>query len=249
MNLAFMVAGTEKARSVYESISKGIPVVETEDADVIVALGGDGFMLHALHTYPSKKIYGINCGTTGFLLNGYPKKPLIEKIKEAEETILNPLSMNARTMNGDTFCYLAINEVALLRETRQAAKIGIYVDDEHQIDLICDGVLVCTPAGSTAYNLSAHGPILPLTSHMLALTPISCFRPRRWRGALLPSDAKIRFVSMENDKRPVSLSADYQEIRDIQEVEVILDKNINYSLLFDPEHNLEERILREQFLI
>ncbi|MFQ5784475.1 MAG: NAD kinase [Alphaproteobacteria bacterium] len=221
-----------------------------EEAEVIVALGGDGLMLETLHRYLSRgvPIYGMNCGTVGFLMNEFAADGLPERLENAERTELHPLEMRARDVHGEETSALAINEVSLLRETRQAAKIRISVDGKLRApELICDGVLVATAAGSTAYNLSAHGPIVPLGAEVLALTPISAFRPRRWRGALLPAQAHIRFEILGNGKRPVSAVADYTEVRDVSEVNVAEKRDVTLSLLFDPGHSLEERILAEQF--
>ena len=221
-----------------------------DQADVIVALGGDGFMLETLHRFLSRKlpIYGMNRGTDGFLMNSYDEADLAGRIARAQPTVLHPLRMLAEDQRGERHEALAINEVSLLRQTRQAAKIRISVDGRVRApELVCDGVLIATPAGSTAYNLSAHGPILPLGVDVLALTPISAFRPRRWRGALLPGIAEVRFEILEADKRPVSAVADYVEVREVVDVSVRVDRRIGATLLFNPDHNLEERILHEQF--
>ena len=219
------------------------------DADVIVALGGDGFMLQTLHSFTGKgkPIYGMNLGSVGFLMNDYREDDLVERLKAAEHAEIHPLKMTAHSPKGVTEAR-AFNEVSLLRETRQAAKIRITVDGKPRIsELICDGVLVSTPAGSTAYNLSAHGPILPIDAALLALTPISAFRPRRWRGALLPHRAKVRFEILESAKRPVSAVADDFEVRDVSAVDVAEDRSIAMTMLYDAGHNLDERILSEQF--
>jgi NAD+ kinase len=220
-----------------------------QDADVIVALGGDGFMLQTLHTFTAsrKPIYGLNLGSVGFLMNEYRKDDLLERLAAAEKAEIHPLKMQAYTADG-CITARAFNEVSLLRETRQAAKIRITVDGKARIsELICDGVLVSTPAGSTAYNLSAHGPILPIDAALLALTPISAFRPRRWHGALLPHRAKVRFEILECAKRPVSAVADDFEVRDVTAVDVAEDRSIAMTMLYDAGHNLDERILSEQF--
>jgi len=220
-----------------------------EDADIVVALGGDGFMLQTLHNFTSRRkpIYGMNRGTVGFLMNEYSTDTLPERLAAAEKAVIHPLKMLAHTAEGETTAR-AFNEVSLLRETRQAAKIRITVDGKPRIsELICDGVLVSTPVGTTAYNLSAHGPILPIDAALLALTPISAFRPRRWRGALLPHRAKVRFEILENSKRPVSAVADDFEVRDVVAVDVAEDRSISMTMLYDAGHNLEERILSEQF--
>jgi NAD+ kinase len=218
-------------------------------ADVIVALGGDGFMLQTLHAFlkTGKPIYGMNLGSVGFLMNEYREDALLDRLRVAEQAVVHPLRMTAHTRDKPVEA-LAFNEVSLLRETRQAAKIRIMVDDRPRIaELICDGVLVSTPAGSTAYNLSAHGPILPIDAALLALTPISAFRPRRWRGALLPHRARVRFEILESGKRPVSAVADDFEVRDVTAVDVAEDRSIAMTMLYDKGHNLDERILSEQF--
>jgi len=220
-----------------------------EDANIVVALGGDGFMLQTLHRFIGKEkpIYGMNQGTVGFLMNEYRQAELPERLAAAERAVIHPLKMIARTPSGAVEAR-AFNEVSLLRETRQAAKIRILVDGRPRIsELICDGVLVATPAGSTAYNLSAHGPILPIDADLLALTPISAFRPRRWRGALLPHRAKVRFEIQESGKRPVSAVADDYEVRDVTAVDVAEDRTISMTMLYDAGHSLDERILAEQF--
>jgi NAD+ kinase len=223
--------------------------VGPEACDIVVALGGDGFMLQTLHAFLGKEkpIYGMNVGSVGFLMNEYRKENLEPRLAAAERAIVHPLRMQAHSPKGMTEA-LAFNEVSLLRETRQAAKIRIHVDGRPRIsELICDGVLVSTPAGSTAYNLSAHGPILPIDAALLALTPISAFRPRRWRGAILPHRAKVRFDILENRKRPVSAVADDFEVRDVASVDVAEDRTVSMTMLYDQGHNLDERILAEQF--
>ncbi|MSP41884.1 MAG: NAD kinase [Alphaproteobacteria bacterium] len=221
-----------------------------DQADVIVALGGDGQMLVTIHQFMARNIpiYGMNRGSLGFLMNEYNADNLPERLNKAEVTCLNPLRMRATDARGENFEGLAINEVSLLRSTRQVAKIRIFIDGRARLDeLNCDGVLVATPAGSTAYNLSAHGPILPIKSGALALTPISAFRPRRWRGALLPKSAVVLFEILERDKRPVSAVADMLEVRDVARVEVSMAEDITVPILFDAGHDLDERILMEQF--
>jgi NAD+ kinase len=218
-------------------------------ADVIVALGGDGFMLQTLHAFigKGKPIYGMNLGSVGFLMNEYREDALEERLAAAEHAEVHPLRMRAHGRDGLVEA-LAFNEVSLLRETRQAAKLRVIVDERPRIaELICDGILVSTPAGSTAYNLSAHGPILPIDAALLALTPISAFRPRRWRGALLPHRARVRFEVLESGKRPVSAVADDLEVRDVSAVDVAEDRGIAMTMLYDAGHNLDERILSEQF--
>ncbi|HEX4371559.1 MAG TPA: NAD kinase [Rhizomicrobium sp.] len=219
------------------------------DANIIVALGGDGFMLQTLHAFlgTGKPIYGMNLGSVGFLMNEYRPDTLIERLGAAERAVIHPLRMRAETARGTTEA-LAFNEVSLLRQARQAAKICIQVDERVRIaELICDGVLISTPAGSTAYNLSAHGPILPIDAALLALTPISAFRPRRWHGALLSHRARVRFEVRESAKRPVSAVADDFEVRDVSAVDVAEDRSIAMTMLYDAGHNLDERILAEQF--
>jgi NAD+ kinase len=221
-----------------------------DGADVIVALGGDGFMLQTLHTFldSDKPIYGMNLGSVGFLMNEFHEDSLQERLAAAESAKVHPLRMRAKTSQ-TTIESCAFNEVSLLRQTRQAAKIRIVVDDKvRTAELICDGVLVSTPAGSTAYNLSAHGPILPIDAALLALTPISAFRPRRWRGALLSHRAHVRFEILEARKRPVSAVADDLEVRDVVSVDVAEDRSIGKTMLFDAGHSLDERILAEQFV-
>jgi NAD+ kinase len=250
-HLAFVAADTEVAQAALKRLHGRYPHVPPEEADLIVALGGDGFMLETLHRYLDRQvpIYGMNRGTVGFLMNAFREHGLMERVNKAQPVVLHPLRMIAKLSNGETCEALAINEVSLLRETRQAAKIRIRIDGKERLDeMICDGVLVSTPAGSTAYNLSAHGPIVPLGAGILALTPISAFRPRRWRGALLPHTATVTFEILEAGKRPVSAVADYTEARDVVEVDVREDRSLDLTLLFDPEHNLEERIITEQFL-
>ena len=220
-------------------------------ADVIVALGGDGFMLQTLHSLTGRglPVYGMNCGTIGFLMNSYAADALYERIAEAEETVINPLSMRAVNTKGKVSDALAINEVSLLRQGPQAAKLRIIVDGRERLtELVCDGALVATPAGSTAYNYSAHGPILPIGSDVLALTAMSAFRPRRWRGALLPHTAVVRFEVLEPEKRPVMADADSRSsVRDVASVEITSMLDVRHRLLFDAGHGLEERLIGEQF--
>ena len=218
-------------------------------ADVIVALGGDGFMLQTLHAFleRGKPIYGMNFGTVGFLMNEYNEADLTDRLAKAEQATVHPLRMRVTTVD-ECVDALAFNEVSLLRQTRQATKLRILVDGKVRMpELICDGILVATPAGSTAYNFSAHGPILPIDSALLALTPISAFRPRRWHGALLPHRARVRFEVLETQKRPVSAVADALEVRDVISVDVAQDGTISMVMLFDNGRNLDERILTEQF--
>jgi NAD+ kinase len=248
--IAFVAADTEAGSAALKRLQDRYPHVPPEEAEVIVALGGDGFMLETLHRWLHRgvPIYGMNRGTVGFLMNGFREHGLPERLHRAQPVELHPLRMVARLGDGSIVEALAINEVSLFRETRQAAKLQIRIDGKVRLDeLICDGALVSTPAGSTAYNLSAHGPIVPLGAGIMALTPISAFRPRRWRGALLPHHARVSFEVLEAGKRPVSAVADYTEARDVMEVEVREARDVRLTLLFDPEHNLEERILAEQF--
>lgn len=225
--------------------------VPVEEADVIVALGGDGFMLHTLHRTMDLEtpVYGMNRGTVGFLMNAYSEDNLIERLAAAEETVINPLEMLAVDPEGGEHRALAINEVSLLRAGPQAAKLRISIDGRVRMEeLMCDGALVATPAGSTAYNYSAHGPILPIGSDVLALTAIAAFRPRRWRGALLPKSAHVRFDVLEPEKRPVMADADSRSVRRVLWVEIQSKDTIRHRLLFDPGHGLEERLIREQFV-
>ncbi len=256
---------TEKAQEALKALSKHYDFVDIDSrrrdksrtrrkaaqVDVIVVLGGDGFMLQMLHRYLGKNVplYGMNCGTVGFLMNNYTKKNLLERIGEARVSNLYPLRMFARTVDGKQHQVLAFNEVSLFRQTRQAAKIRVTVDHVVRIhEMIADGALVSTPAGSTAYNFSAGGSILPLSANVIALTPLSPFRPRRWRGALLPHNSSITFEILEANKRPVSAVADFTEVRDVLSVAVSEQQRTGVSLLFDPEHALEERIIKEQFM-
>jgi NAD+ kinase len=248
--IAFVGSGSPKAVEALETLGSRYPNVPVEEADIVVALGGDGFVLHCLHESMGKNvpIFGMNRGSVGFLMNEYSEDDLPERLELAEKVQFIPLRLRALGIDGETSEALAINEVSLLRETRQASKIRILVDGIERLpEMICDGVLVATPAGSTAYNLSAHGPIVPLGSGVLALTPISAFRPRRWRGALLPHNAAVRFEILEPAKRPVSAVADGTEIRDVASVEISEAPELAVTILFDREHGLEERILKEQF--
>lgn len=250
-NICIVASDSAPAQEAMKRLVEIYGNCKPEDADVIVPLGGDGFMLETLHKHIDLNIpvYGMHRGSVGFLMNNFEEDRLVERIEDAGAVTLRLLKMIASTIDGTRQTALAINEVSLLRESRQAAKIRIKIDGITRMEeLICDGILVATPAGSTAYNLSAHGPIIPLGSDLFALTPISAFRPRRWRGALLPSSASITFEILEPEKRPVSAVADYTEVRDVREVVVRQDSETSLRLLFDPEHNLEERIVREQFL-
>jgi len=248
--VAFVAADGQPASDALSALTRRYGQHPPEAADVIVALGGDGFMLEAVHNYMQLKtpIFGMHRGTVGFLMNRYDENALVERLQRTTEVALHPLRMTAVTSDGKTHEAVAINEVSMLRQTRQAAKIRITVDGKERLaELACDGALVCTPAGSTAYNLSVHGPVLPLGSNILALTPISAFRPRRWRGAILPHTAVVKFSILEHEKRPVSAVADRDEVRDVVEVTVREDRSLAMRILFDPEHNLEERIVAEQF--
>ncbi len=251
--LAFILASTKEAKNYADLLKKGITLVEPKDADILIVFGGDGFMLHSLHRYQNlnKPVYGINCGTVGFLMNAAKIKTsqeLLECLNKAEITKLHPLKMHAQTIDGQTITHHAINEISLLRQTSQAAKIRILVNDIVRLDsLVGDGVILATPAGSTAYNFSARGPILPLGAPLLALTPLSAFRPRHWHGALLPNTAKVRFEILNPGYRSVSATADDRTVCDVKTVDIYQDTTVSYKLLFDPGHNLEERILKEQF--
>jgi NAD+ kinase len=252
MKIHFTASESEDAQNACESLVARYGDVPAKDADVVVALGGDGFMLETMHAFMDSTlpIYGMNKGTVGFLLNNYREEGLIERLNAGEITELHPLNMVAVDMHGKKYEALAINEVSLLRESRQTAKIRISIDGHVKVaELTCDGVLVATPAGSTAYNYSAHGPILPVNAGVLALTPISAFRPRRWRGAILPREARIELEVLEAVKRPVSAVADAVEVRDVSTVTVEEKRDVSIRLLFDPEHNLEKRILDEQFIL
>lgn len=249
--LSILSADTDAARAARDLLRQRYGHTEPEKADVIVALGGDGFMLETLHRMMplGTPIFGMNQGSVGFLMNQFRQHGLMERLRAAEPVRVHPLVMMARTVDGGTEEALAINEVSLLRESRQAAKLRISVDGRVRLpEMICDGVLVCTAAGSTAYNASAHGPILPMGANVMAVTPISAFRPRRWRGAVLPCTATVVIDILESDKRPVSAVADYTEVRSVASVEVRENRNAALTMLFDPEHNLEERILNEQFM-
>ena len=249
--IAFVAADTPEAQHGLEVLASRYDPVLPREAEVIVALGGDGLMLETLHANLDRSvpIYGMNCGTVGFLMNEYREDGLAQRLAAASSVELHPLRMTATCVDGGRSEALAINEVSLFRESRQAAKLRISVDGVVRLkELVCDGALVATPAGSTAYNLSAHGPIIPLGADLLALTPISAFRPRRWRGALLPHKAVVTLEILEQDKRPVGAVADYTEVRDVAKVEIREDRDVTLRLLFDPEHNLEERIIMEQFL-
>ena len=245
----FVSSDNEAAKEAKDNLVKKYKDYPASEADVIVTLGGDGLMLQTLHNNidEAKPIFGINKGSVGFLMNDYNDDDLLERIDSATLTKVYPLQMTVKT-NKEKISAKAINEVSLLRQTYQAAKVKIKIDDKIRLEeLICDGILLATPAGSTAYNLSAHGPILPINSNLLALTPISAFRPRRWKGALLPHDSIVEIEILEKTKRPVSAVADNLEIRDIESVKITEDRKTELFMLFDPETNLEEKILEEQF--
>jgi NAD+ kinase len=254
MKRALLVSPTEPAQEAAELLRERHDWVDLREADMVVALGGDGFMLQTLHGMLGRgrilPVFGMNLGTVGFLMNDWRDNALEERIAKAKSFAVSPLRMEAETIDGERVTSPAINEVSLLRETRQTAKLEVEVDGRVVIDeLVCDGVLVATPAGSTAYNFSAQGPILPLDSPLLALTPISPFRPRRWRGAILPDNATIQFRVLDAIKRPVSAVADQQEVRDVALVRVTSDKSTRLTLMFDPEHALDDRIAMEQFAV
>ena len=248
--IAFLASEAPEARKALSRLVKRHGNADSDTADVVVALGGDGLMLQALHKYMSSglPIYGMNRGSVGFLMNNFAEKNLLERLNDAELTSIRPLKMTAKGHDGKNHQGLAFNEVSFLRQRSQAAKLHITIDGQTRLDeLICDGLLVATPVGSTAYNLSAQGPILPIGSPLLALTPISAFRPRRWRGAILPHNAKVKITVLEHDKRPVAAVADHIEVRNVIEVEIVEDKKRSVKMLFDPGHSLAERVLNEQF--
>jgi NAD+ kinase len=248
--VAFVASERPEAQEARARLAERYGDMGPENAEVVVALGGDGFMLETLHNQiePRKPIYGMNWGTLGFLMNEFSEDALLERINAAERAVVHPLRMVAADVHGGVHRALAFNEVSLLRQTRQTAKLRISIDSKVRLpELFCDGALVATPAGSTAYNFSAHGPIIPLDAQVLALTPISAFRPRRWRGALLRHTAKVKFEILEPQKRPVSAVADNIEVRDVLEVHVSEDRDLALTMLFDAGRSLEERVLAEQF--
>ena len=258
--IAFLASQAGDAQDALQVLVRLHGQCEPEDADVLCPLGGDGFMLQTLHRHGAlgKPVFGMKLGTVGFLMNHHrgdtpgsgPGQALIERIAAAEPAVLRPLEMVAQTESGATVGSLAYNEVSLLRQTRQAAQVAVDLNGQTRLDeLVCDGVMVATAAGSTAYNYSAHGPILPLGARVIALTPIAPFRPRRWRGALLKSGTEVRFRVLDPYKRPVSATADSHEVRDVVDVTIRESNDRTVTLLFDPEHNLEERILSEQFVV
>lgn len=247
----FVASQVDSAFEAAEQMQKRYGQCDICDAEVIVALGGDGFMLRTLHRFINKglPVFGMKIGNVGFLMNRYSEDDLIQRLNDARAVSLNPLRMEVQTESGTETSALAINEISLLRQTNQAAHIRILVNDSVKVeDMVCDGVLLATAAGSTAYNFSVRGPILPLGTDALALTPISPFRPRRWNGAILPNSARVRFEILDHYKRNVSATADAHEVRNVVSVDAYEDKNIELKLLFDPDHSLEERILNEQFL-
>jgi NAD+ kinase len=248
--IAFVAAQTQVAKESRDRLIARYGCTAVEDAQVVVALGGDGHLLETMHamTGMPTPIYGMNCGSVGFMMNHYNEDDLPQRLEVAQAAVLYPLRMHAVTQTGAVEEAVALNEVSLLRQLRQAAKIRISVDGKVRIaELICDGVLVSTPAGSTAYNLSAHGPIVPLSANLLPLTPISAFRPRRWHGALLPSSADVLFEVLDVEKRPVAAVADSFEVRRVVSVAVSEERSMSVTVLFDPDHGLSERILTEQF--
>jgi NAD+ kinase len=248
--IAFVASQSPEAQAALDDLAQAYGHHPSEEADVIVALGGDGLMLQTLHAHmrSGKPIYGMHRGTVGFLMNEYSVHGLHDRLAAARTSPINPLLMRATDVNDAVHLHHAINEVYLFRQTHQTAHLRILVDEsERMAELVADGIILATPAGSTAYNLSAQGPILPINAALLALTPISPFRPRRWRGALLPNTAVVVFEVLECDKRPVAAVADHDEVRHVRRVEVVTDRSIAMQMLFDPGHSLEERILREQF--
>lgn len=248
--ISIAASDTPEAKLAAKELGARYGNLPPEKADAIIVLGGDGAMLQTLHKHMGSRIpiYGMNRGSVGFLLNDYSTDDLIERLAAAEVSVLHPLRMTARCADGSAHEALAINEVSVFRQSYQAAKLRISVDSTMRMEeLICDGVLIATPAGSTAYNLSAHGPILPINAHLLALTPISPFRPRRWRGALLPNDARVRIEVLEHEKRPVAAVADHTEFPGVVDIDVQEDSSIDMLIMFDPDHALGERILAEQF--
>ncbi len=248
--IAFVASPIPEAQEARRQLATQYGDVAPADADIIVALGGDGLMLQTLHSFmhADKPIYGMHRGTVGFLMNEYQLEGLRERLAAAQVTVIHPLLMRARTTQGDEAEFHAFNEVSLFRQTYQAARLRILIDGKKRLDeLVADGVLLATPAGSTAYNFSAQGPIIPITASLMALTPISPFRPRRWHGALLPDTAHVRVEVLEPEKRPVAAVADHDEVRAVCAVDIQMDHSISTRMLFDPGHSLDERILREQF--
>ena len=248
--IAFVASPAPEARTALKRLVKRYGNVTPSRADVVVALGGDGLMLRTLRKAmkAGRPIYGMHRGTIGFLMNEYRESGLRERLRAAQTTTIHPLVMQARDIKGKVHEHYAINEVSLFRQTYQVARLTIAVDDQERLsDLMADGVLVSTPAGSTAYNLSAQGPIIPINASLLAVTPIRPFRPRRWRGALLPDSACVTVTVVDPDRRPVAAVADHAEVRSVREVDIRMDHSVSMQMLFDPGHSLDERILREQF--
>jgi NAD+ kinase len=249
--ICFRASPSPEAQAALAALTAEHGQIALEKANLVVALGGDGFMLQTLHETERRNlpVYGMNCGTIGFLMNAFSTEGLTERLEAAVEEVINPLAMRAETSDGRVEEGLAINEVSMLRAGPQAAKLKISIDGKTRLEeLVCDGALVCTPAGSTAYNYSAHGPILPIGSDVLALTAIAPFRPRRWRGALLPKSAIVRFDVLEPEKRPVMADADSRSVRNVIAVEIRSEPRIRHRILFDPGHGLDERLIREQFV-
>jgi NAD+ kinase len=248
--IAFVASPIAEAQEARVHLAQRYGDAAPTEADVVVALGGDGLMLQTLRTFmkSGKPIYGMNRGTVGFLMNEFREDALAERLAEAQTTLIHPLLMRAKDADGQEHESHAINEVSLFRQTYQLARLRLLIDGKERLsELAADGVLVATPAGSTAYNLSAQGPIIPINASLLALTPISPFRPRRWRGALLPDTARVGIEVLESEKRPVAAVADHFEVRSVRTVEICMDHDIAIPMLFDPGHSLDERILREQF--
>jgi NAD+ kinase len=249
--IAFVASQSAEAAEAHAHLVAQYGNHDPADADVVVALGGDGLMLHTLRTLmqSAKPVYGMHRGTIGFLMNEFSDTALRERLAASEPTVIHPLVMRARDRAGQVHDHYAINEVSAFRQTYQAARLRILVDGKERLpELMADGIMVATPAGSTAYNLSAQGPIIPIKAPLLALTPISPFRPRRWHGALLPNSARVAIDVIDPDKRPVAAVADHSEVRDVTSVEISMDHDTSMTLLFDPGHSLDERILREQFV-
>lgn len=249
MKMHFISSSTESAANAADALSERYGQSPIREADVIIALGGDGLMLSVMHQNRGLPVYGMNRGTIGFLMNHYSEEDLPARVAEAEETVINPLAMTAGTTDGHEHCALAINEVSMLRAGPQAARLRVSINGKVRLpELVCDGLILSTPAGSTAYNYSANGPILPLDSDILAMTPIAAFRPRRWRGAILPQDAVVRVDVLDPAKRPVMADADSRGVDAMLWVEIRSEASIRHRLLFDPGHGLDERLMREQFV-
>lgn len=251
LRIACAASDTPTARERHAALKERYPLVPPDEADVLVALGGDGFMLRTVHENLDRDIpiYGMNCGSIGFLLNRFEPDELPDRLLAAQEHLLHPLLMTATAVDGERISALAFNEVAMLRNSQQSANIRLFVNGRERLDnLVCDGIMIATPAGSTAYNLSAHGPIIPMGSNVLALTPICPFRPRRWSGALLPNTAAVEFEILAPRRRPVSATADFLEVRNVAHIHVREDHSRKARVLFSPDHSLEERIFNEQFV-